>query len=82
MRLLGGAYGLNLERKYQVPANLGEAAILFKNSQSAKDLFGQNFVNHFANTRIWEYKEFEKNRSFLDSSSISLWELQRYFEII
>jgi glutamine synthetase len=79
---IGGAYGLNVERKYQVPANLGEAATLFKNSQAAKDLFGKNFVNHFANTRIWEYKEFQKNRSFLDSSSISLWELQRYFEII
>jgi len=39
-------------------------------------------VNHFANTRIWEYKEFQKNRSFLESGAISPWELKRYFEII
>ena len=36
---------------------LYKAANLFKKSQSAKDLFGEDFVNHFANTRIWEYKE-------------------------
>jgi len=78
----GGAYDLNVEKKYQVPKNLGEAAHLFKNSQPAKDLFGEDFVNHFANTRIWEYKEFQKNRSFLESDAISPWELKRYFEII
>ena len=79
---LGGAYDLNLERKYQVPSNLGEAANLFKNSESAKDLFGETFVKHFANTRIWEFKEFQKNKSFFESDEISLWELDRYFEII
>ena len=79
---VGGAYNLKLDRKYQVPANLGQAANLFKDSQSAKDLFGKNFVSHFANTRIWEYEEYKKNKSFFDSSTISLWELQRYFEII
>ena len=79
---IGGAYNLKLDKKYQVPANLGQAANLFKDSQSAKDLFGKNFVSHFANTRIWEYEEYKKNKSFFDSSTISLWELQRYFEII
>ena len=79
---LGGAYDLNLERKYQVPSDLGEAANLFKNSESAKNLFGKTFVKHFANTRIWEFKEFQKNKNFFDSDEISLWELDRYFEII
>ena len=64
----------------EVPNNLGEAANLFKKSQSAKNLFGEDFVNHFANTRIWEYKEFQKNRSFLESDAISPWELKRYFQ--
>ena len=71
-----------MEKKYQVPKNLGEAANLFKNSEPAKELFGEDFVNHFANTRIWEYKEFQKNRSFLESDAVSPWELKRYFEII
>ena len=79
---LGGAYDLRLERKYQVPSNLGEAANLFKNSESAKNLFGETFVKHFANTRIWEFNEFQKNKNFFDSDEISLWELDRYFEII
>ena len=79
---IGGAYDLNVEKKYQVPKNLGEAANLFKNSEPAKDLFGEDFVNHFANTRIWEYKEFQKNRSFLESDAVTPWELKRYFEII
>ena len=79
---IGGAYDLKVDREYRVPANLGEAADLFKNSESAKDLFGKDFVNHFANTRIWEYREFQKNKSFFDSSAISSWELERYFEII
>ena len=79
---IGGAYDLKVDREYRVPANLGEAADLFKNSESAKDIFGKDFVNHFANTRIWEYREFQKNKSFFDSSAISSWELERYFEII
>ena len=79
---IGGAYDLKVDREYRVPANLGEAADLFKNSASAKDIFGKDFVNHFANTRIWEYGEFQKNKSFFDSSAISSWELERYFEII
>ena len=79
---VGGAYELKLERKYQVPSDLGEAAKLFKNSDPAKDLFGEKFVNHFANSRIWEFEEYQKSKSLIESSSISLWELERYFEII
>jgi glutamine synthetase len=78
----GGAYDLKLDRKYQVPSDLGEAAKLFKQSESAKNLFGETFVNHFANTRTWEYEEFQKNKNPFDSSIISTWELERYFEII
>ena len=79
---IGGAYDLKLEKSYQVPSSLGEAARLFKQSESAKELFGEEFVNHFANSRFWEFEEFLKNKSFFDSSGISQWELERYFEII
>ena len=77
----GGAYNINVEKKYKVPENLGEAAKLFKNSDAAKKIFGNMFVNHFANTRFWEYQEYLKSRTLFDSS-ISNWELERYFEII
>lgn len=79
---IGGAYDLKVEKSYQVPSNLGEAARLFKQSESAKELFGEEFVDHFANSRSWEFEEFLKNKSFFDSSDISQWELERYFEII
>ena len=55
---------------------------LIYNSRRSKNFSYGVIVNHFANTRIWEYKEFQKNRSFLESSAISPWELKRYFEII
>lgn len=79
---IGGAYDLKLSRDRMVPSNLGEAAQLFKASEAAKNLFGELFVNHFANTRTWEFNEYKKNRGFFDTALISEWELERYFEII
>jgi glutamine synthetase len=39
-----------------------------------RDLFGDEFVDHFACTREWEEREFRKH--------ISDWELAPYFEAI
>jgi glutamine synthetase len=54
--------------------NLLEAATMMKNSPVAKELFGEAFVDHFTNTRLWEWRQFGK--------SVTDWELKRYFEII
>lgn len=43
----------------------------FKNSSAAYELFGQEFVEHFAASREWEEREFRKH--------ITDWELDRYF---
>ena len=40
----------------------------------ARDMFGSEFVEHFAASREWEEREFRK--------AITDWELKRYFEII
>ena len=40
----------------------------------ARDWFGDDFVDHFAATREWEW------RQWLDG--VTDWELKRYFEII
>jgi glutamine synthetase len=45
-----------------------------KNSDLAKELFGEKFVEHFCTTREWEWKEYLK--------SVSDWEYKRYFEAI
>ena len=57
-----------------LPGNLLEATLKMKGSKIANELFGEDFTDHFTNTRIWEWKEYMK--------SISDWELKRYFEII
>lgn len=54
--------------------NLFDAATAMQSSAIAKELFGEGFVNHFTQTRIWEHRQYAK--------SVSDWELKRYFEII
>jgi len=57
-----------------LPGNLHEATQRMKNSSIAKDILGEKFVNHFAQTREWEWKQHLK--------SVTDWEFKRYFEII
>lgn len=58
----------------KLPANLWEATKAMKESETAKELFGETFVNHFCNTREWEWRQHAK--------AVTDWELRRYFEII
>ena len=58
----------------KMPSNLWEATQAMKNSDIAKELFGEGFVDHFVSTREWEWREFSK--------AVTDWELKRYFEII
>lgn len=57
-----------------IAPNLFEAATAMRNSAVAKELFGETFVDHFTNTRIWEWRQFNKH--------VTDWEIKRYFEII
>ena len=57
-----------------LPANLWEATQAMKNSAVAKEIFGEKFVEHFTQTREWEWKEFAK--------VVTNWEMSRYFELI
>jgi glutamine synthetase len=56
------------------PRNLYESTEKFANSAIAKELFGEVFVDHFAASRDWEWRQSQK--------AITDWELKRYFEII
>lgn len=58
----------------RLPANLWEASKAMKESDVAKELFGETFVNHFCGTREWEWRQHAK--------AVTDWELKRYFEII
>jgi glutamine synthetase len=58
----------------RAPRTLIETTRAFKQSDFARDWFGDDFVDHFAATREWEW------RQWLDA--VTDWELKRYFEII
>jgi glutamine synthetase len=57
-----------------LPGNLQEATLKMKESKISKELFGDDFVDHFTGTREWEWRQFSKQ--------VTDWELKRYFEII
>lgn len=57
-----------------LPANLFEATQLMKQSEVAKTILGASFVEHFTQTREWEWRQSLK--------AVTDWEFRRYFEII
>jgi glutamine synthetase len=72
-RVVGNAYE-NAGAAKPLPGTLSEAARAFAASATAKVLFGEPFVEHFAATRDWEDR--------LHRRHVSDWDLARYFEII
>jgi glutamine synthetase len=58
----------------RAPRTLIETTRIFQQSKVARDWLGDTFVDHFAATREWEW------RQWLDG--VTDWELKRYFEII
>lgn len=72
----GSAYAVqdSLPEELQLPGNLRDSLRNLRASPEARELFGEAFVEHFANTREWEVREYERQ--------ITDWQLARYFEII
>ncbi len=70
----GNAYDKKFPNRLQLPRTLSEAAARLRASKPSHELFGADFVTHFAASREWEEREFRK--------AITDWEMQRYFEII
>ncbi|MBI1318719.1 MAG: glutamine synthetase [Candidatus Hydrogenedens sp.] len=72
--VIGNAYEGKHAKRLSLPATLYEAAGRLRKSEEAHTIFGTDFVEHYAQSREWEEREFRK--------AITDWELQRYFEII
>ena len=53
--------------------NLKEATDLLAGSEVAREILGKEFVEHYVNTRLWEWRQFEQ--------AVTGWELKRYFEL-
>ncbi len=69
--LIGNAYEAT---DSPLPRTLEEATDRFRHSAMARSWFGDVFVDHFAATRDWEVRAYQK--------AVTDFELARYFEII
>lgn len=54
--------------------NLASANNILKNSNLARELFGDEFIEHYCLTRDWEVEQHNK--------AVTNWQLERYFELI
>ena len=88
--LAAGLYGIQQKLQLKQPATIGsgyrdfsngtlprtleEATVKLKQSEIAKEILGGGFVEHFVQTREWEWKQHLK--------AVTDWEYKRYFEII
>lgn len=74
--VVGNAYdvedGLPPDRRFS--PTLRDAAARFAACGEARTLFGDAFVDHFAQSRLWEAGQGERN--------VNSWQLARYFEIV
>ena len=57
-----------------LPRTLEEATRRMKESVVVNEILGEHFIDHFIQTREWEWKQHLK--------PVTDWELKRYFEII
>jgi glutamine synthetase len=73
-QVTGNAYEQEHPDSLKLPATLWDAAQRLRGSAAASELFGDEFVNHYAASREWEEREFRKH--------VTDWEMDRYFEII
>lgn len=88
--LAAGLYGIRKKMKLKQPATVGngyrdysngtlphtliDATLQMKSSPIAAELFGKAFVDHFVQSREWEWRQHLK--------AVTDWEYKRYFEII
>jgi glutamine synthetase len=67
----GNGYAVNAQ---PLPRNLKEAVALLERSERARELLGEDFVDHYVRTRKWEVRQYER--------AVTNWELERYMELI
>jgi len=69
---VGSAY--DDDTRPRLARTLAEATERLAGSAAARELLGDGFVEHFVQTREWEWRQF--------ADAVTDWELRRYFEII
>jgi glutamine synthetase len=57
-----------------LPRTLAEATHLLAESKAAREILGEDFIEHYVRTRDWEVRQYER--------AVTDWELKRYFEAV
>ncbi len=68
----GSAY--MVEKAVRLPRTLQEATRGLSESKLAREILGEQFVDHYVRTREWEWRQFQ--------DAVTDWERRRYFEVI
>ncbi|MGH6719737.1 MAG: glutamine synthetase family protein [Alphaproteobacteria bacterium] len=68
------AYGADIAPERRFPETFGAAIERFRGSAVARELFGAAFVDHYADTRAWQDREFR--------GLVTDRELERFFELV
>ncbi len=68
----GSAY--MVEKALRLPRTLQEATRRLSESTLAREILGEEIVDHYVRTREWEWRQFQ--------DAVTDWELRRYFEVI
>jgi glutamine synthetase len=68
------ANGYTAQGSAPLPRDLAGATEKLRRSQTARKWFGDEFVEHYAATRDWEIRQYQRH--------VTDWELARYFEAI
>jgi glutamine synthetase len=58
----------------RVPRTLEEATRVLAESETAREILGEAFVDHYVRTRDWEVRQYR--------AAVTDWELRRYFEAV
>jgi glutamine synthetase len=64
-------FGENLD---PLPGTLEEATQVLAKSEAAREILGEDFVDHYVRTRDWECRQYR--------AAVTDWELERYFEAV
>ncbi|HZU71687.1 MAG TPA: glutamine synthetase family protein [Acidimicrobiales bacterium] len=75
------AWGLP-ERFPHLPDSLQSSADALEQDKAMADVLGEQLVHHWVNTRRWEWLMFNTTGGDPTASSVTDWELHRYFDLV
>ena len=75
------AWGLP-ERFPYLPRTISAAADALEGDKTMADILGPQLVNHWVNSRRWEWLMFNTTGGDASATEVTDWELRRYFELV